>query len=288
MIVQKVRVATLIVIAIASLLLATIGCGEQGHFSNSMNGGGIPGGPSSGTSIAGGNWSIVGTSASSNNVYAVGGAITQDGTTLTGKVHLLGPCEDSQAEIPSASISLTGSIKGDQFTLTSTPTIAGSVINILLTGSGTSLKNLTGTFTINGSCGASDEGTAIATLVPPIYGPWLGKGVATSGDANVTVGLSLTQKNTPDEFGTFYVSGTLTYGNSACAVSAVPVFGYIAGSRVLLTVDEVDSNPVVFVLSGTLVPPFNSVLSGSYQTFAGGTVPGCTGDQGTISLDFNF
>jgi hypothetical protein len=284
-----------VVIAITALVLTMTGCGSSGYpaqsVSGSQNG---TGAPTAGNSLTGGNWSLVSTAAaSSDQPYILGGSIQQNGTSLSGKMHVLGPCEDPQAKDPNISVPVTGSVVGNEFTLTTGPTIAGSVINVTLTGSGSSLQNLTGTFTVSGSCGTSNQGTIAAALVPTISSTWAGPGLTVSGHSGVIVWLGLKQQDTPDEFGTYALTGLVTYINSSCEANSVPIFGYIAGSMVFVGVDESDTNPVIFSFSGALAPPFdappvNSVLAGDYQTLDGGSLSSCAGDKGTTALDYQY
>jgi hypothetical protein len=266
------------------LIFTLAGCGA----SDNLGGNGSPSGKGS-NRLPSGNWSIVGTSTvTSGHVYTLGGNITQNGSTLSGRMHVLGPCEDPKARDRDISVALTGLVNLNQFTFTLGPTIAGSVVTVVLAGNGPSLNELTGTYTVTGGCSISDEGTMTATLVPPFYGPWVGNGVPISGNPDVMISLALYQPGTANQFGTYAVTGSLNYSSSGCTASAVPIVGWVAGSIVSLTTKQADINPIAFTFSGSLVPPFNSILAGDYQTFESGTPPGCAGDNGTIDLEYEF
>src|ERR1017187_5843266 len=92
------------------------------------------------SSIASGNWSIVATSTNaSNQIFTVGGSIAQNGASLSGKVHVLAPCEAPNASDPNQSVLIKGTVSGDVFELQAGPTAAGTMLTFVLSGKGESL-----------------------------------------------------------------------------------------------------------------------------------------------------
>ena len=262
----------------AGLLISLTGCGSSPQSSPQPLG-------RSNAHIADGNWSIVATSAQvQNQVFTVGGSITQQGDELSGNVHVMGLCEDPSAVEPDQSVPITGTVSGDQFKLKTGPTVAGTVLKLDLNGRGPSLEHLEGTFTASGSCGQADHGSVKADLVPYIGGTWAGVGVPSAGHSGVIIWLSINQAQPPQESGVYPLTGTVTYINASCEADSVPIYGAIWGSTVFVGIDESEQNPVTFIARGSFAPPF-TVLSGKYQTFAGGTLPLCGGDQGSINFE---
>jgi hypothetical protein len=256
------------------LLLALAGCGGTAQINN----------PSHSTMKAG-NWSI--TAKSSAETYIVGGNIQQSNSSLVGQMRVLGPCESPTSNFdPSVAAPLSGAVDGTTFTLKVGPTPSGTVIRMKLSGSGTSLNNMAGTFTLEKEGCGPDQGTVEANIVSVPKGHYLGKGIGTSGDSNVSVDLDWPQQAGPaDASGYIPLNVNLSYKNSSCSANT-PVNGYLAGSIVDIVFVEGDGpNPVIFAFSGLLDPQANTVLKGTYQTLSGGSQPACSGDQGTIELD---
>lgn len=240
--------------------------------------------PNSG--IASGNWSFVATSANaSNRIFTVGGSIAQNGASLSGKVHVLAPCQAPTASDPNQSVSISGTVSGDLFELQAGPTAAGTMLTFVLSGKGESLHSLKGTFTESDDCGLVDQGSVTAVLVPSASGTWAAPGVPSAGHSGVIVWLDLNEDPTPNEFGAYNLKGLVTYINASCEANSVPIFGYLAGSILSVGVDESSTNPVVFFATGSFRPPNISTLTGEYQTKDGGTLPACAGDKGSITFE---
>jgi len=275
---EEISTGKLVVIGMTALIFAMTGCGGVGN--------NVAGGGSAGNRLAQGNWSIIGTSTTTSQVYSIGGHIQQSGNQLSGTMHVLGPCEDSQASDPGIYVPLTGSVSGNQFTFTVGPTLAGSVVKVVLSGSGSSLSALTGTFTVSGGCGTTDQGAAVATLVPSISGTWAGTGVASAGNSNVSVSVTFVQSSAPNQFGAYDLTGTVNYTSSTCTATGVDLFGDVFGSHVFLDVDEASINPVLFFFSGSVDNPATPAsFTGTYLAANWfGVISGCAGDAGTIQL----
>jgi hypothetical protein len=238
------------------------------------------------SSIASGNWSIVATSTNaSNQIFTVGGSIAQNGASLSGKVHVLAPCEAPNASDPNQSVLIKGTVSGDVFELQAGPTAAGTMLTFVLSGKGESLQSLKGTFTESDDCGLADQGTVTAVLVPSASGTWAAPGTPSAGHSGVIVWLGLKQDPTPNEFGAYNLNGVVTYINASCEADSVPIFGYLAGSILSVGVDTSSTNPVDFYATGSFAPPNISTFAGEYQTKDGGTLPACAGDKGSITFE---
>jgi hypothetical protein len=264
--------------AITVLLSTMAGCG----------GGGGTGGGGNANNLAAGNWSILGTSTvTSGLIYTLGGSISQNGSKISGTMHVLGPCENPNSHDLNIAFTVTGEVNSNQFTLSLGPTVAGSVVRLELTGNGSSLQNLTGIFTVTGGCSTTDQGTATATLVPSINGNWAGKATS-AGDPNGTVSLALTQQSTADHFGTYALTALLNYSTNYQSCRSLPntqATGYVAGSIVLLDIREDPGQPYGFHFFGSRGFPLNSVLSGDFSVAQ--RDPAFCGDTGTMELDFS-
>jgi hypothetical protein len=265
-------------IMMTTVLMTMAGCGGSTTSSTNANGG---------NSIAEGNWSITGASTViANSQYSIGGHITQSGSTLSGNVGMIGPCDPPQVLQGVSTVPLTGSVSGNLFSFTFGPTASGSMIQASLAGSGTSLEKLNGSFTVSGGCASEDQVTATATLSPPLSGTWAGAGSATTGEPDVEVSVTLTQSATANDAGTYFFDGTLNYSSSTCTANGIELDGYIFGANQYFTFDEANADPVWFSFIGSLDDPASvATFTGSYQTIHGfTTVPGCEGDSGTIQF----
>lgn len=273
---QGVTAACLVVAAITFLLSTTAGCG-----------GGGTGGGGDANNLAPGNWSIIGTSTvTSGQIYTLGGSISQDGSKISGAMHILGPCENPNSHDANIAFVVTGEVNSNKFTLSLGPTVAGSVFRLELTGNGSSLQNLTGTFTVTGGCSTPDQGTVTATLVPSINGTWAGK-AASAGNPNGTASLAFTQQSTADQFGAYSLTAVLKYSDnyeSCNSPSNTQATGYVAGSIVFFEVRMDPGQPYGLLFFGSRGSPFNSVLKGDFSVAQ--RDPSFCADAGTMELDF--
>jgi hypothetical protein len=238
------------------------------------------------SNITSGNWSIVATSAQApTQVLTIGGSIVQKGLALSGNVHVLGPCEDPSANEANVFVPITGTVSGDKFELQAGPTTAGTTLHFDLSSKGNSLQSLTGTFTASGNyCGSADQGSVAANLVPSMTGAWAGQGIPSAGHSGVNVRLNINQDQTPNEFGSYALTGTVTYINASCEADASEIMGWVAGSMVFVGYDFEDEPPVNFTARGSSTAPFTTLV-GSYQTIEGSPLPLCGGDQGSITFE---
>ena len=113
--------------------------------------------PTPGATSIVGNWQFSATSTTSGTPpVTVAGGISQDGTVLSGAVHVNGSnCVD-----PMAAMSVTGTVNGDGVSLTATG-IDGQAVTF--TGNVTP-TTFTGTYTIKGSCATGDQGTVAGNI----------------------------------------------------------------------------------------------------------------------------
>jgi hypothetical protein len=191
------------------------------------------------TALTQGNWAFTASSTApgkaSPTSFVLGGNLSQSGTNLTGTMYITG-----SGCIPAQFVSFTGTVKDKTVTLTSAA-FGGQVISITASGGSDSL---TGAYTVTGEC--ADSGNVTASSVASITGTWNGtilnpaQGKGGLGIAGATLSIVLTQAATASENGTFALSGTLTYTNSACSVSGTISNGYMAGNFISFNGATVD------------------------------------------------
>jgi len=229
------------------------------------------------TTLTPGNWSVTATSSNpAVGVFYVGGNLTQSGSSLSGSMFVAGSlCFDV-----SQPVSFTGTVSGNQVTLTSAA-VNGQVFSV--TATSTSSSAISGTYAITGGCADSDSGTADATAVPSISGIWNGP-VTGSGGSSVTLSVALAQGTVASADGSFPLVGTLTYTGSSCSVSGTISDGFVAGSYLLLNANTVETDGTqgnVFythILLDSSSNPQN--MTGTYETSSGL----CDGDLQELTL----
>jgi len=247
-----------------ALLLGLSGCGSVAKNSGHN------------LSLTAGNWSLTATSSGADGVFYIGGNVNQSGTALTANLYVTGSlCFD-----PSATTAFTGSVSGNNVTLTSA--IVNSQV-IAITATGTSGSALTGTYTITGGCADGDSGTIGAAVAPSLTGTWNGP-VIGSGGSNVTLSMVLTQAAQASSDGTFALSGGVTYTGSSCSLSGTISSGSVAGPYLILSVTtiEQDESNASFTyqqvyVDNTTSPP---TMTGQYQVTGGN----CDGDYQTALI----
>lgn len=252
--------------------LARIVCGCGGGSSSS--------GSSPAFSIQSGNWNISAvSSAGPGSNFSAGGNLSQSGSNISGILHFVGsPCLDFLTDVP-----VSGSVSGQKVTLTS-PVITGEVVTVNASGSATALS---GTYTLTASgpsCGASDQGTFTATVVPSVSGTWHGAfSSSVNPGTNINVSANITQSAAPDAHGFFPITGTLTFSGSSCftagTVVSGPLASNIAGSTLNLFISTNDQpSPGLTSFDATAdVPATASAMTGNYLVIQGN----CSLDAGT-------
>lgn len=230
-----------------------------------------------------GNWSVTATSSGAGGTFYIGGNLTQTGSSLAGTMQFVG----SGCFGPSTPANFTGTVNGNKLTLTS-PSVAGQVITVTGTGtagaSGATVSALTGTYTVAGGCGAGDAGTVTANAVPSINGTWSGPIQDDYENPNAVVSIALTQASTASSDGTFALTGTLTYTNSACFSSGTIQAGSatIAGSSVMINNAIADDGGDVSYTGQLDNPASPTSISGTYSVSDPGE--NCDGEQVTVTL----
>jgi hypothetical protein len=241
-----------------TLALALAGCGFGSKDKN--------------PTLTAGNWSIQATSTNSANTFSIGGKLSQSGSGVSGKMYITGADPGCNID-PSQAVTMTGTASGTSVAISSA-TIAGQVITIAATGSGSAFS---GTYVITGGNCDGDQGNVAASTVASISGTWSGSVEVSS--APVTMTVTLTQATTASADGTFALTGTVAYVGSVCdAAATVLTTSRIAGANVVVDASVGDGT---FNYTG----PVDSVtaphtIAGTYSTS-----DSCAGDlDQTVTL----
>jgi len=242
----------------ATLALALSGCGFGSSNHN--------------LALTQGNWSISATSTNSANAFSVGGNLTQSGTSLSGKMYIVGADPGCNID-PAQAVTMTGTVNGSNVALSSA-SIGGQVITIAASGSGSAFS---GTYSIAGGNCDGDQGNVTANAVPSISGTWTGTVEVSSAPA--TMSVVLTQSGTASADGTFALTGTVTYIGSVCDAAAT----VLATSRIQGADVTVDAS----VGDGTFnyTGPLDSVTAPKNIVGTYSTSDSCAGDSDqTVTL----
>jgi hypothetical protein len=230
-------------------------------------------GASSNLALTQGNWSMTATPSGGGTFY-IGGNLTQSGTNLAGTMYVA----SSLCYSPSQTVAFTGTVKGNNVTLTSA-SVGGEVITVK--ASGTTGSALTGTYSIAGGTTCNgDSGSLTATPVPSISATWSGP-ITGSGGSNVTLAIAFTQAATASADGTFALTGNLTFTNSSCSLNGTVDSSFIAGPYLVVngTTKEVDGSPGTFTYTQVLLN--NAASPTSMQGTYSVTFGLCYGDSDT-------
>jgi hypothetical protein len=222
-------------------------------------------GASNNLNLAQGNWSMTAARSGVAPFY-IGGNLTQSGSDLAGTMYVA----NSLCFTQSTEVVFTGTVKGQNVTLTST-SIAGQVIAV--TATGTSGSALTGTYTVTGGCDDGDSGNLTASIVPSINATWMGP-IVSQGGSNVTLAFAFKQATAASANGTFAITGTGTFTNSSCSNTATVNDASIAGPY--LTVSGLTDDGGNFTYIQVLLnnPASPTSMQGTYQVSGGN----CDGD----------
>ena len=198
---------------------------------------------------------------------AIAGSISVSGSSVNGVVHVTGSnCFD-----PLTAVSLTGTLTGNNISLTST-SVVGQVTT--LTGSlsdpGASQPGeFTGTYAINGGCASGDQGNVTGMTEYPMGGFWAGDLTSATGDIN-RLTVTMVRGSSTSE-GTFGLTGTAFFEVGNCFTSAtiasgtLPSGSYVIGNSMSL---EIQTDNGVIVFSGA--DKGDGVIRGNY-TLTGST-----------------
>jgi hypothetical protein len=250
------------VFVVGSLLM--VACGGS-----SSGGGG--GGGNQNSSLTSGNWYVEATSTVTVGAGAfIGGNLLQNGSTITGTMQILSDCYD----LLNSGVPFSGSVNGSSVVLTS-GSVDGQVITVNATI--TNANTITGTYSIAGGCSAGDHGNITGTHVPSISGTW--KATEVVGGTTITTSANITQGVARSD-GTFALSGTVTFTNSSCAVTATidgtnsMHFGDIVA--VMATTNEAGGGHGDLFLVGLLDNPSTATTMTGLYSFDTGICAGTT------------
>ena len=215
-----------------------------------------------------GNWSMTAVpSVGAAGTFYIGGNLAQTGTSLTGTTSVV----SSLCYSPSQTVAFTGTIKGNNVTLTSA-SVGGEVITVTATGTNGSF---TGTYIIAGGTTCDGQtGTITASPVPSISATWSGP-IASQGGSS-TLAFTFTQATTASSDGTFALTGTGTYTNNSCFKTATITSAFVIGPSIVVNgaTDDGGNFSYTNVLLNNPASPTN--MRGTYEVSdAGGT---CDGD----------
>ncbi|HYX52362.1 MAG TPA: hypothetical protein VE783_02860 [Candidatus Limnocylindrales bacterium] len=182
-----------------------------------------------------------------------GGNLVQNGTTISGIIHLDGsPCFDPAAD----DIIVTGSAVGSEkafdgvITLKTAP-VRGQTITItsgaLPPPAPGVNSSFTGTFTLaGGTCAPQTSGTMTGSMVPSVSGPWKGNfSPALVGSAPIGVTANLSQTG-PDAHGFFQITGNFSFSGSTCFSSGTVTSSSVLGATTSLTLTANDGSQLTF------------------------------------------
>ncbi len=239
-----------------------------------------------------GNWQFAASSApaSASQVAALSGSLqvvdassSALPSTVRGVVHTVALPSQRAASlcVPSSeAIAVTGSTAKDgTLTLTSASFGSGSVLTVRGTFDAATRTLGNAQFGIaGGSCGVAMQ-PMIATQYKPINGIYTGTFTSVSGSA-VAVSAQLTQTSSADANGSFSLSGTGTFGQSACLSSPVVTSSTVSGNSVAWTYTDPGTGAQVDA-SGSFDSTATTLTIATY-TLSGGPA-GCS-DTGSGSL----
>jgi hypothetical protein len=234
--------------ACAVVLLGVCGCGGRSSSSTSAT----PLSPQ--FRIVAGNWGFTMLSLGSS-LFATegGGNLVQNGTTISGIIHLTGsPCFDPLTDDLVVSGTATGSATALDGVITfKTSPVRGQTITFISSTKTPSSPGqnqiIDGSFTLDGgTCAPGTNGVMVGIMVPSVTGNW--KGAFTPfllGATQIAATASLTQ-SAPDAHGFFQISGNLTFTGSQCFTSGTITSGSILGTDATLTITTDDGGQITF------------------------------------------
>ena len=207
---------------LAISLLMLFGCGAA-NLTGSVN-------ASQSFSMDSGNWSF--NASSSNNPSAsqflLGGHLEQNGSTVTGVLHIA----SSRCFKVDEDIAVSGTVTDQSVELQSLP-VHGQTLHAALIGHDSAMV---GNYSFSGGCSNADEGSLSGNLVPAVSGMW--NALETQNDKAVTgVNLAVAQSANANPHGVYPLSGTFAFTASQCAVSARIASGWVAGNIVVINAE---------------------------------------------------
>ena len=237
-----------------------------------------------------GNWLIVTKAATSTFSGALGGNLSQSGTSVTGVLHSIGFSRCYTPPTPAimvqTNIPVSGTFENGSLHLVSN-SVSGQVVTIDATYRAGVLN---GTYLLQGGCADGERGTVTAEPMPDLSGTWAG---TSSSGARVTVNWQQQSSATTD--GVFSMSGNISLSNGpGCYPSGTmamqagysqggePIASFVTGHALSVAAsDNSGSEPVAIALAGfahTVNHPYT--ITGTF-TLSGGS---CTFSPQQITL----
>ena len=255
------RRLTIFLALLATALLSGCGGSRPVSTSTSTPSGTNPATPPASTIAR--NWQFSATSSVSGNPpLAIAGSIGQNGSSISGALHVEGSsCFDQQTIM-----GLNGTVSDGSTSLTST-SLNGQVV----TFTGNFLDNaFAGTYSVNGGCDNGDKGsvTGIAISLADADG-WSGN-FTSSAQTTFNGKGNFAQSASASSEGSLGITGTASF-DSPCFSSATlspgtfPSGNFILGSLVSLEV-VTDNGTLTFI--GT-VDPSTEIINGTYKVVGG-------------------
>ena len=206
---------------------------------------------------------------SNSNLFTLSGSLMQNGSNVSGVMHIGMPaCFSFNTDLP-----VSGTLTNDaNLTVTLSLTLPnGQMLSFSLTHPGGHLSTVAGNFSITGAgCAAAEQGLANGGIVT-ITGLWQGT-LITSAQTVSSISLNLTQTG-PDAHGFFSATGTGTITGGTCfgsvTVDPATVIGGI-GTNLVLNNSQAGTTGKV-LMSGTVIPgSFGSTsFEGPYTSMQG-------------------
>lgn len=210
-----------------------------------------------------GNWQFnTASSVPGNPALAVAGSIGQNGSAVSGALHVTGSSCFDQLTI----LGLNGTVSTGTTSLTSTSQ-DGQVVTFMGVFHN---STFTGTYSVNGGCDSGDRGsvTGISISLADADG-WSGS-FTSSAQATFDVAGSFAQSTSASSEGSFLITGTASF-DSPCFSPATltpgtfPSGNFVLGSLVSI---EILTNNGTLTFTGT-VDPSTEIVNGTYKVVGG-------------------
>lgn len=216
---------------------------------------------------------------SNSNAFSLSGSLMQNGSNVSGVMHISMPaCFSFTTDLP-----VNGTLTNDaNLTVTLSLTLPnGQMLSFSLTHPGGHLSTVAGNFTIAGAgCAVPEQGLANGGAVT-ITGQWQGT-LTTSAQTVSSISLNLTQAG-PDAHGFFSATGTGTITGGTCFGGAsVDSATVIIGSGTTFVLDNSQAGATgKLTITGTILP---GVFGGASVVGAYISVQGACLEVGTARL----
>jgi len=208
-----------------------------------------------------GNWNINIISNLSGIVdrnFVVGGYISNTEGSVSGILHVTGSnCYTAATDIP-----ITGAITTKSVLSISSAPVAGQILTVtgiaVVTPSGNGA--IGGTYTIAGGCAGGDNGMVIGILQPPFTNTYTGS--MTLGLSNSSIAMTMTTvQSGPDADGEYSVTGSATFGGTACFTKGTITSSAIFGGEIQVSITTDNNGSVQFTGMANPNPDGISILA---------------------------